>query len=100
MPSYEFQKPLTYLDQLNCFLQHSVVGAEKGLTGVRSSGALTLVDYSTTNSGRLWHFKLSCFKLPRTNTDFNRNKSSCCSRRKTNCKTKYASDRFKWLLYR
>jgi len=47
MPSYEFQKPLTYLDQLNCFLQHSVVGAEKGLTGVRSSGALTLVDYST-----------------------------------------------------
>ena len=50
MPSYEFQKPLTYLDQLNCFLQHSIVGAEKGLTGVRSSGLKIFVDYSTTLS--------------------------------------------------
>lgn len=51
MPSYNFEKPLTYLDQLNCFLQHSSVGTEKGLLGVRSSGAVTFVDYSTTLSG-------------------------------------------------
>ena len=50
MPTYDFEKTLTYLDQLKCFLQHSVVGTEKGLTGVRSSGIHTLVDYSTTLS--------------------------------------------------
>lgn len=50
MPSYEFQKSLTYLDQLKCFLQHSPVGEDKGLLGVRSSGALTFVDYVTALS--------------------------------------------------
>ncbi len=50
MPSYDFQKPITYLDQLSCFLQHSVVGFEKGFSGVRSSGLTIYTDYSTSLS--------------------------------------------------
>lgn len=88
MPSYDFQKPLTYLDQLNCFLQHSVVGTEKGLTGVRSAGLTTFVDYSIALSQEDYLILSSLVENFQENPPRTfRHTFVNCNRRKTDCKT-------------